>query len=92
MKFANQGLELAKKTNNIKGQAICLLALGNVFHTVGDYVKSLEMNFKAIELKQTLKDQNFAVNYFNIATIYTEQEDHRERLLTFSKQWLRTKR
>ncbi len=41
MKFANEGLELAKKTNNIKGQAICLLALGNVFHTVGDYVKSL---------------------------------------------------
>jgi len=80
MKFANQGLELAKKTNNIKGQAICLLALGNVFHTVGDYVKSLEMNFKAIELKQTLKDQNFAVNYFNIATIYSEQDDHREAI------------
>ncbi len=80
MKFANQGLALAKKTNNIKGQAICLLALGNVFHTVGDYVKSLEMNFRAIELKQTLKDQNFAVNYFNIATIYTEQEDHRDAI------------
>jgi signal transduction histidine kinase len=80
MKFANQGLELAKKTNDIKGQAICLLALGNVFHTVGDYVKSLEMNFRAIELKQTLKDQNFAVNYFNIATIYTEQEDHRDAI------------
>ena len=80
MKFANEGLELAKKTNNIKGQAICLLALGNVFHTVGDYVKSLEMNFRAIELKQTLKDQNFAVNYFNIATIYTEQEDHRDAI------------
>jgi two-component system NtrC family sensor kinase len=80
LKFANEGLELARKTKNIKGQAICLLALGNVFHTVGDYVKSLEMNFKAIELKQTLKDQNFAVNYFNIATIYTEQEDHREAL------------
>jgi two-component system NtrC family sensor kinase len=80
MKFANEGLELAKRTNNIKGQSICLLALGNVFHTVGDYVKSLEMNFKALELKQTLKDQNFAVNYFNIATIYTEQEDHREAI------------
>ena len=39
MKFANQGLELAKQTHNIKGQAICLLALGNVFHAVGDYVK-----------------------------------------------------
>ena len=38
------------------------------------------MNFKAIELKQTLKDQNFAVNYFNIATIYTEQEDHRDAI------------
>jgi two-component system, NtrC family, sensor kinase len=80
LKFANEGLELAKKTKNIKGQAICLLALGNVFHSVGDYVKSLEMNFKAIELKQTLKDQNFAVNYFNIATIYTDQEDHRDAI------------
>ncbi len=85
MKFANEGLELAKKTNNIKGQSICLLALGNVFHTVGDYVKSLEMNFRAIELKQTLKDQNFAVNYFNIATIYTEQEDHRDAIIYIFK-------
>ncbi|HEY5919035.1 MAG TPA: tetratricopeptide repeat protein, partial [Chryseolinea sp.] len=80
MKFANEGLELAKKTNNIKGQAICLLALGSVFQTVGDYVKSLEMNFKAIELKQTLEGQNFAVNYFNIANIYTEQEDYRDAI------------
>ncbi|HMG90425.1 MAG TPA: ATP-binding protein [Chryseolinea sp.] len=80
MKFANEGLELATKTNNIKGQAICLLALGNVFHTVGDYVKSLEMNFKALELKQALKDQNFAVNYFNIATTYSDQEDHRDAI------------
>src|SRR5215510_8915869 len=44
LKFANEGLGLAKKTNNVKGQSICYLALGNVFHTVGDYVKSLEMN------------------------------------------------
>ena len=80
MKFANQGLELAKKTNNVKGQSICLVALGNVFHSVGDYVKSLEMHFKALELKQTLKGQNFAVNYFNIATTYSDQEDHRDAI------------
>jgi signal transduction histidine kinase len=80
MKFANEGLELAIKTNNIKGQSICILALGNVYHSVGDYVRSLEMNFEAIRLKEMLKDQNFAVNYFNIASNYTEQEDYRNAI------------
>ena len=76
MKFATQGLELARKNNDIRGQSICTLALGNVYHSVGDYVKSLEMNLQAIRLKEMLKNQNFAVNYFNMATIYTEQEDY----------------
>ena len=76
MKFATEGLELARKNNDIRGQSICTLALGNVYHSVGDYVKSLEMNLQAIRLKEMLKNQNFAVNYFNMATIYTEQEDY----------------
>ena len=80
MKFANEGLALAKKNNDIRGQAITTLALGNVYHSVGDYVRSLEMNLEAIRLKEKLKDQNFAVNYFNIATIYTEQEDYRSAI------------
>lgn len=76
MKFANQGMELAIKNNDIRGQAICTLALANVYHSVGDYVRSLDLNFQAIRLKEMLKDQNFAVNYFDIATNYTEQEDY----------------
>jgi two-component system, NtrC family, sensor kinase len=80
MKFANEGLALAVKINDIKLQSICVLALGNVYFGVGDYAKSLEMNFEAIRLKQMLKGQNFAVNYFNIANIYTEQEDYRNAL------------
>jgi len=80
MKFANEGLELAQKMKDIKLQSICVLALGNVYFNVGDYAKSLEMNFQAIRLKQLLQGQNFAVNYFNIANIYTEQADYRNAL------------
>ena len=80
MKFANEGLELAQKINDIWLQSACVLALGNVYFNVGDYARSLEMNFQAIRLKQLLENQNFAVNYFNIANIYTEQGDHRNAL------------
>jgi signal transduction histidine kinase len=80
MKFANEGLALAVQINDIRLQSICVLALGNVYFSVGDYAKSLEMNFQAIRLKQMLEGQNFAVNYFNISNIYTEQGDHRNAL------------
>jgi two-component system, NtrC family, sensor kinase len=81
LNYALEGLELAKKNNDIRGQAFCTNALGNVYFSVGDYPSSLQFYFESLHLKQQLKNQNYAVTYFNIANVYTEQEDYRNALV-----------
>lgn len=78
LKFALEGLRLAQKINDPKGKAYCTNALGNVYFSVGDYPQSLEMYLQALKLKEQLpkSEQAFGVTYFNIANVYTEQEDY----------------
>lgn len=79
LQYANEGLELAQKNNYLAGEALCLNALGNVFFSVGDYAKALEMYNRNLEIKEQIK-QSPAVTYFNMANVYTEQQDHRHAL------------
>jgi signal transduction histidine kinase len=85
LSYATEGLELAKKNDDIRGQAFCTNALGNVYFSVGDYPSSLQYYFESLHLKQQLKNQNYAVTFFNIANVYTEQEDYRNALLYLFK-------
>ncbi|MES1221069.1 MAG: ATP-binding protein [Bacteroidota bacterium] len=80
LQYATEGLELAKKNSYLEGEALCTNALGNVFFKVGDYSRALEMYNRNLELKQKLKNASPAVTYFNIANVYTEQQDHRHAL------------
>ena len=76
--YAMQGLQLAQKIGDRRGEAYCTNALGNVYFSVGDYPKALEMYLQSIRMKEQLKGQShaIAVTYFNIANVYTEQEDY----------------
>src|SRR5437868_12692104 len=75
--YASKGLELSRKIKDSKGELACINALGNVYFGVGDYAKALEMYLRALQMKEHLNNQqNFAVNYFNISNVYTEQEDY----------------
>jgi signal transduction histidine kinase len=79
LQYATQGLELAQKSNYLQGEALCVNALGNVFFSVGDYTKALEMYNRNLEIKEKLKESP-AVTYFNMANVYTEQQDHQHAL------------
>lgn len=78
LQYALQGLQLAQKLGDRKGEAYCINALGNVYFSVGDYPQALEMYLQSLQMKDRLKkqEQAIAVTYFNIANVYTEQEDY----------------
>src|SRR5215212_2710984 len=57
LQYALEGLQLAQKTNNRKGETICTNALGNVYFQVGDYAQALKMYLRYLELKEQLKER-----------------------------------
>src|SRR5215212_6026307 len=69
LQYALEGLQLAQKIDDLKGEAYCTNALGNVYFGVGDYPKALEMYLKSLQMKERLKNQEraIAVTFFNIA-------------------------
>ena len=86
MQYALEGLRLAQKINYPKGKATCTNALGNVYFTMGDYPKALQMYLSYLELKEGLKEhENIGVAYFNLANVYTEQQDYRHALFYIFK-------
>jgi len=86
LKYALEGLQLAKNINNRKGEAICINALGNVYFHIGDNVKALEYYLEYLKIKEELKDpDNISVAYYNIAGVYTEEENYRDALIYLFK-------
>ena len=81
LQFAMEGLELAKKIDDRRGEALCINALGSVYFNVGDYPKALEMYLRYLKLKENLKERKGnAVAYFNLANVYTEEKDYSHAL------------
>lgn len=82
LQYAMEGLQLAQKIDDARGEAYCTNALGNVYFGVGDYPKALEMYLESLKMKEAIKDKEHAigVTYFNIANVYTEQEDYKHAL------------
>jgi two-component system, NtrC family, sensor kinase len=87
LQYASEGLQLAQKIHDVDGESICLNALGNVYFSVGDYPKSLALYLKSLELKEKINKppKAIAVSYFNIANVYTEQQDYRHALNYLNK-------
>ena len=85
--YALEGLELAQKIKDKRGEAYRTNALGNVYFGVGDYPMALEMYLKSLQMKENMKDQEgaIAVTYFNIVNVYTEQEDYEHALSYLAK-------
>ncbi|MBD0333297.1 MAG: tetratricopeptide repeat protein [Chitinophagaceae bacterium] len=82
LQYAIQGLQLARKIKDYRGEAYCTNALGNVYFGVGDYANALEMYLRSLKMKEQLKNEqrSIAVTYFNIANVYTEQQDYTHAL------------
>ncbi|MEO7802060.1 MAG: tetratricopeptide repeat protein, partial [Ginsengibacter sp.] len=82
LQYAMEGLQLAQKINDSRGEAYCTNALGNVYFGVGDYSKALDMYLESLKMKEAIKEKahSIGVTYFNIANVYTEQEDYKHAL------------
>ena len=81
LQYALQGLQLSKDIDFLKGEAICINAIGNVYFSIGDNAKALEMFLHYLRLKEQLKENNnISVAYFNMASVYTEDKDYRHAL------------
>lgn len=79
--FTEQALELSKKENYRKGEARSLMNLGHVFRIYGNFPKSLEMQFKALQICESIGDKHqMASSYTNIAFTYSEHGDYRQAI------------
>jgi tetratricopeptide (TPR) repeat protein len=86
LKYAMDGLQLAKQINSRKGEAICLDALGNVYFHIGDNAKALELYLEFLKIKEELKDwENISVAYYNIGGVYVEEQDYKHALFYLFK-------
>lgn len=86
LKYALNGLQLAKDIGHRKGEAICINALGNVYFHIGDNAKALQYYLEYLKIKEELKDKdNISVAYFNISAVYTEEEDYKQALMYLFK-------
>ena len=86
LQYALEGMELAKRLNDRKGEALCSNALGNVYFHVGDYPKSLELYFATLAIEEKYNNRSkVPTTYFNIASVYTEEEDYTNALHYISK-------
>ena len=81
-RYAMNGLSLAKRTNNIHGKAICLNALGNVFHTSGNELKGLQYYIESLKLREEMNDAHgIAVVTENIGGVFARQKDFPNAIL-----------
>ena len=77
LKYAQQGLILAKQANFDKGCAELLRTVGNACLYMNDYDKASEYYREAVNICEKIQDINgIALNYYNIALIYNIQSKY----------------
>ncbi len=81
LKYANDALTLAKKTNYKKGEIEAMRNLGWAFLMAGDYSKALEYSLEALKKSEVLGDKKLIAGCINtIGGVYSFQGDYRQAL------------
>jgi two-component system, sensor histidine kinase and response regulator len=84
--IAQKGLDLARKINFKKGEALCLLTKGVVLVSKGEYPEALDAHFQALKLSEELGlDGLTANNYNNIGIVYISMDNNSKALEYFKK-------
>ena len=77
LKTGVEGLKLAEKLKDRKGEGICLNNLGIVYESQGDYGKAAEFYLKSLKIKEEIGDQKgIATCLNNLGVVYYSQEDY----------------
>jgi signal transduction histidine kinase len=81
MLYGNQGVELAKHLNYLKGEADLYNDLANTYHLSGDFSTAVEYHKKAIRIKQILKNKkSLGKSYNNLGASYEKIGDYSKSL------------
>lgn len=78
--YAVKALELAEKSNYIRGKVTSLNSIGHAYWYNNDYIQALTFYYKAYKINDSLKDkQGLAESYYNIGWIKVlQQKNHKE--------------
>ncbi len=80
--YARQGLQLARKINNNRGEAECMMSLCLTLTFSGNYTSALDYGLKASPLLADLHDTILLVwNSIQILTCYRQLEDYDQALI-----------
>jgi len=89
--FSLQAYELAVKNNLPIKQSRALNNTANAYGTMGDYVKAIQMYFRALRINESLNNVPGIVSvYNNIGATYVQEQDYKNALrylLIANKKW-----
>jgi signal transduction histidine kinase len=86
MQYAQEGLELAKKSKFPKGQVRNMNRLGSILRFTSNYSQALQMHFGSLKLAESINDQEgVARTLNNIGILYLEQKDSKKAIEYFRK-------
>ncbi|GAB4339220.1 MAG: hypothetical protein OHK0038_18290 [Flammeovirgaceae bacterium] len=84
--FATEGLKIAKKIGDKKGEALSLNRIGSAHTIQGNYVAGMENLLMSLKISETLNDKMLIARALNnLAHIYTQLGENQKALELFEK-------
>ena len=84
--YAKEGLEWAKKNNDVLSQARALNYIGNLYYNIANYEQSLSYYQKALRMTMRLDKKTEVANVMRkIGIIYFNMRDYDKALLYFEQ-------
>ncbi len=81
MALALEALSISRRTGFIKGEALSLNRVGNVYNVLGNYPKAMEIFLQALKINEKLGNlDGIRRNLVGVGNIYFEQGDYRQAL------------
>ncbi len=84
--YGQKALELSKKINFPKGEALALYALGNLYRLEGDFPKAMNDLLSGLHIAEELRDNYLTGDYFtSIGIVYSQMNDNPQAVHYFKK-------
>jgi two-component system NtrC family sensor kinase len=79
--FADYGMDLARRTNYLKGEVKCLSRIGTIYSITGNGAKGLELMLQSLKMSEKLNDPEIRTNILRlIGDVYSDLGDMRKSL------------
>jgi two-component system NtrC family sensor kinase len=79
MVYYQEGLDLSRKINFVKGQRMCLNNSGTIFMEKGNYPKALNLYFESLKIAEITSDRlEMTTVWDNIGNVYSGEHDFRQ--------------